>query len=70
MTGYEQSPYDFERLARRLGQNDPAAWRWEPRANDNRPTPPTRADLFVGFALGPLSARPRSTFCFSTDASP
>jgi hypothetical protein len=39
--------YDFEKLARQLGQNDPAAWRWKPRANDNRPVkPPSRADLF------------------------
>jgi endo-1,4-beta-D-glucanase Y len=54
MTGPQQSPYDFDRLARRLGQNDPAAWRWKPRANDNKPTvkPATRADLFVAFALG------------------
>jgi hypothetical protein len=50
----EESPIDFERLARRLGQNNPQAWRWEPRANDNKPPvkPATRADLFVGFALG------------------
>jgi hypothetical protein len=45
--------YDFDRLARKLGQNDPAEWRWKPRANDNWPVKPaTPADLIVGFALG------------------
>ena len=45
--------YDFEALARKLGQNDPAAWRWMPRGNDNQPVKPaTPADLIVGFALG------------------
>jgi hypothetical protein len=50
----QESPYDFERLARRLGQYDPQVWRWEPRANDNKPPakPATPADLIVGFALG------------------
>jgi len=53
MTGQEKPDYDFDELARRLGQNDPAAWRWVPRANDNRPVKPaSRADLFVSFALG------------------
>jgi hypothetical protein len=47
--------YDFEKLARQLGQNDPAAWRWKPRANDNRPVkPPSRADLFLAFTIGAL----------------
>jgi hypothetical protein len=47
--------YDFEALARKLGQNDPTEWRWKPRANDNGPVKSaTRADLFVGFALGAI----------------
>jgi hypothetical protein len=53
MTSQQNSNYDFDELARRLGQNDPAEWRWEPRANDNGPVKPaTPADLIVGFALG------------------
>jgi hypothetical protein len=46
--------FELDKLARELGQKDPAAWRWEPRANDNKPPakPATAADLIVGFALG------------------
>jgi hypothetical protein len=47
--------YDFDRLARRLGQDDPAEWRWKQRANDNVPVkPPSRADLFLAFTIGAL----------------
>ena len=55
MPNYEHGPdYDFEALARKLGQNDPTEWRWKLGANDNGRS-------------GPLSARRRSTFCFSAD---
>lgn len=49
----EKPDYDLDQLAQKLGQNDPTEWRWKPRANDNGPVkPPSRADVFVGFALG------------------
>jgi hypothetical protein len=38
MIGDEQNPdLDFEKIARRLGQNDPQASRWESPANENAP---------------------------------
>jgi hypothetical protein len=47
--------YDLDRLARQLGQDDPAEWRWKQRANDNGSvTPPSRADLFLAFTIGAL----------------
>jgi len=53
MTGQRKPDYDFDELARKLGQNDPQAWRWEPGANDNgRVKPAMRANLFLQFALG------------------
>ena len=49
----QQHDYDFDELARKVGQNDPNQWRWKPRANDNAPTKAaTPADLFVLFVLG------------------
>ena len=55
MSARERSKYDydFEQLARRLGQNDPTEWRGKPGANDNvAAKPATPADVVVGFVLG------------------
>jgi len=36
MPNYEHDPdYDFEALARKLGQNHPVEWGGKPRANDS-----------------------------------
>ncbi len=53
LTDQNQIPdYDFEWLARRLGQNDLNEWRLTPRDNDNEPaTPAPRSDLFLSLAL-------------------
>ena len=49
-----RDPHGLAEFARRLGQNEPRAWRWEARANVNYPPvkPATRVNLFVGLALG------------------
>jgi hypothetical protein len=53
MTGQQKPEFDFDKLVRRFGQNDPNEWRWKPRANDNQPVKPAApVDLLVGFALG------------------
>lgn len=40
--------FDLNRKARELGQDDPAASRWEPPANENDPAKPTwQGDLFL-----------------------
>jgi hypothetical protein len=56
MTSDEPSPYDFEKLARKLGQSDPQALRWAPRDNDHGPEPASRGTLFLAFVVGSLLA--------------
>jgi len=71
MTGQQNSNYDFDELARRLGQNDPTEWRWKPRANDNEPAKPAMpADLFLRFPLGAVIGAATLYILLSTDASP
>ena len=53
LTDHKQIPdYDFEWIARRLGQNDLKKWRLTPRDNVNEPaTPAPHSDLFLSLAL-------------------
>ena len=64
MTGGEQNPHDFERLARRLGQNDPQQWRWKPADNDDKLEPASRGTLFLAFTVGSLLAAVVITWLF------
>lgn len=58
--------YDFDRLARQLGQDDPAEWRWKQRANDSVPVkPPSRADLFLAFTVGRYLVRSSWFICLA-----
>jgi hypothetical protein len=56
MTDPRQRPEGFEKLARQLGQNDPAEWKWKARANDNGPEPASRGTLALAFVVGSLLA--------------
>lgn len=56
MPGDEPRPYDFEKLAHQLGQNDPNEWRYKPRDNDNGPEPASRGTLALAFVVGSLLA--------------
>ena len=69
MTGYEQSPDDFERLARRLGQDDQSHGAGcKGQTTTSRRQSLLRPPIWLwDLRSGPLSARPCFTFCFSID---